>query len=121
MFVNRDTRTFDHERLYEVTQVVCRNLNKIIDINYYPVQQAEYSNKKNRPIGLGVQGLADAFILLRLPFDSPEAQTLNGTSSRRSITRRSPRRVSSLSSSGRTTRTQAALSARGYCSSICGE
>ena len=77
MFVNREKGTFDHERLFDVTQVVTRNLNRIIDINYYPVQQAEYSNKKNRPIGLGVQGLADAFILLRLPFDSPEAQTLN--------------------------------------------
>ena len=77
MFVNRETRTFDHDKLFEITQVVARNLNKIIDINYYPVAQAEYSNKKNRPIGLGVQGLADAFILMRLPFDSPEAQTLN--------------------------------------------
>ena len=77
MFVNRDARTFDHERLFDIATVVTRNLNKIIDINYYPVAQAEYSNKKNRPIGLGVQGLADAFILMRLPFDSAEAQTLN--------------------------------------------
>ncbi|KAF8794544.1 ribonucleoside-diphosphate reductase large subunit-like [Argiope bruennichi] len=68
---------FDFEKLREVTQVITRNLNKIIDINYYPVPQAEKSNKRHRPIGIGVQGLADAFILMRYPFDSPEAQKLN--------------------------------------------
>lgn len=68
---------FDFERLYDITRVVTRNLNKVIDINYYPIEQARYSNMKHRPIGLGVQGLADAFILLRMPFDSAEARALN--------------------------------------------
>ncbi|MEM6263681.1 MAG: ribonucleoside-diphosphate reductase subunit alpha [Bacteroidota bacterium] len=68
---------FDHEKLYEVTKVVTRNLNKVIDINYYPVPEAENSNMRHRPIGLGVQGLADAFVKLRLPFESEEAQQLN--------------------------------------------
>jgi ribonucleoside-diphosphate reductase alpha chain len=68
---------FDHQKLYEVTQVVTRNLNKVIDINYYPVAEAKNSNLRHRPIGIGVQGLADAFSLLRLPFDSEEAQQLN--------------------------------------------
>lgn len=68
---------FDHQKLYEVTKVVTRNLNKIIDINYYPVPEAERSNKRHRPIGIGVQGLADVFILLRMPFDSEEARGLN--------------------------------------------
>jgi ribonucleoside-diphosphate reductase alpha subunit len=69
--------TFDHEKLYEITKVATRNLNKVIDVNYYPVPEARYSNMKHRPIGLGVQGLADAFIMLRMPFDSPEARRLN--------------------------------------------
>lgn len=68
---------FNHEKLYEVTQVVTRNLNKVIDINYYPVIEAKNSNLRHRPIGIGVQGLADAFILMRFPFDSPEARQLN--------------------------------------------
>ncbi|CAL1297686.1 unnamed protein product [Larinioides sclopetarius] len=68
---------FDFEKLKEVTKVITRNLNKIIEINYYPVPQAEKSNKRHRPIGIGVQGLADTFILMRYPFDSPEAQKLN--------------------------------------------
>lgn len=68
---------FDFEKLYEVSRVVTRNLNKVIDINYYPVPEAEKSNMRHRPIGIGVQGLADAFILMRYPFDSPEAATLN--------------------------------------------
>jgi ribonucleoside-diphosphate reductase alpha chain len=63
---------FDHQRLYEVTKVITRNLNKIIDINFYPVEEARNSNKRHRPIGMGVQGLADAFQLMKLPFDSPE-------------------------------------------------
>jgi len=69
--------TYDFEQLKAVTKVIVRNLNKIIDVNYYPIPEAEYSNKKHRPIGIGVQGLADAFILMRMPFDSPEAQELN--------------------------------------------
>lgn len=68
---------FDHEKLYEVTYQAAINLNKIIDNNYYPVEEARTSNLRHRPIGLGVQGLADAFILLRMPFESPEAQQLN--------------------------------------------
>ncbi len=68
---------FDHQRLYDVTYVATKNLNKIIDVNYYPVPEAERSNKRHRPIGLGVQGLADAFILLRMPFESDEAKQLN--------------------------------------------
>lgn len=68
---------FDHARLYEVTKVVTKNLNRIIDRNYYPVEEARRSNMRHRPIGLGVQGLADVFILLRMPFESAEARRLN--------------------------------------------
>lgn len=75
-FVTEDG-TFDHQKLYEITKVVTRNLNKVIDINYYPVEEARRSNMRHRPIGLGVQGLADVFIMLRMPFDSPEARGLN--------------------------------------------
>ena len=75
--LDAENRYFDFEKLAEVTSVVTRNLNKIIDVNYYPVETARRSNTRHRPIGLGVQGLADAFILLGLPFDSPEAAKLN--------------------------------------------
>lgn len=68
---------FDHQKLYEITKVVTRNLNKIIDLNFYPVPEAEKSNKRHRPIGIGVQGLADAFCMMRMPFDSDEARQLN--------------------------------------------
>jgi ribonucleoside-diphosphate reductase alpha chain len=68
---------FDHQKLYEVTYVTTKNLNRIIDINYYPVEEARKSNFRHRPIGLGVQGLADVFIMLRMPFESEEAQALN--------------------------------------------
>ncbi len=68
---------FDHQKLFDVTYVATLNLNKIIDVNYYPVPEAEKSNKRHRPIGLGVQGLADAFILMRMPFESEEAKQLN--------------------------------------------
>ena len=70
-------RYFDHDKLAEITRKVTRNLNRIIDVNYYPVETARRSNMKHRPIGLGVQGLADVFILLGMPFDSPEAKKLN--------------------------------------------
>ena len=70
-------RSFDFEKLAEVTRTVTENLNKIIDVNYYPVETARRSNLRHRPIGIGVQGLADAFILLGMPFDSPEAKQLN--------------------------------------------
>ncbi|HXB35531.1 MAG TPA: ribonucleoside-diphosphate reductase subunit alpha [Puia sp.] len=68
---------FDHQKLYEVTYEVTKNLNKIIDNNYYPVEEARNSNLRHRPIGLGIQGLADALILLRLPFESEGARKLN--------------------------------------------
>ena len=68
---------FDHEKLYEITYEATKNLNKIIDNNFYPVEEARNSNLRHRPIGLGVQGLADAFILLRLPFESDAAKQLN--------------------------------------------
>lgn len=75
MFVDGDR--FDHKKLYEVTYKVTKNLNRIIDRNYYPVPEARNSNMRHRPVGLGVQGLADAFIKLRLPFTSDEAKALN--------------------------------------------
>ena len=68
---------FDHEKLFNVTYRVTRNLDKVIDANYYPVPEARNSNMRHRPIGIGVQGLADAFILMRHAFDSPEAKQLN--------------------------------------------
>uniref|UniRef100_A0AC34Q6V7 Ribonucleoside-diphosphate reductase n=1 Tax=Panagrolaimus sp. JU765 TaxID=591449 RepID=A0AC34Q6V7_9BILA len=80
-FVTKDKSTkklfFDFNKLKDVTKIVTKNLNKIIDLNYYPVPEAEKSNKRHRPIGIGVQGLADAFQLLEYPFTSPEAKELN--------------------------------------------
>lgn len=75
MFV--ENGQFNHQLLFDVTKRVTRNLNKVIDRNYYPVKEAENSNMRHRPVGLGVQGLADAFIMLRLPFTSDEAKKLN--------------------------------------------
>ncbi len=72
-----ENKTFDHDKLFEVTYQATLNLNKIIDENYYPVPEAKKSNLRHRPIGLGVQGLADAFIMMGLPFESEEAKTLN--------------------------------------------
>lgn len=68
---------FDHQKLFDVTKRVTLNLNRVIDRNYYPVIEAQNSNMRHRPVGLGVQGLADAFIMLRLPFTSDEAKQLN--------------------------------------------
>lgn len=68
---------FDHKELFKVTKRVTKNLNRVIDRNYYPIKEAENSNMRHRPIGLGVQGLADTFIMLRLPFTSDEARQLN--------------------------------------------
>ena len=76
-FVTEDGQ-FDHNKLFEVTYQATVNLNRIIDGNYYPVEEARNSNMRHRPIGLGVQGLADAFIMMRFPFESPEARQLNG-------------------------------------------
>ncbi|KAL0344336.1 UNVERIFIED_CONTAM: Ribonucleoside-diphosphate reductase large subunit [Sesamum angustifolium] len=75
--IGSKNRYFDFDRLAEVTTIVTTNLNKIIDVNYYPVETAKRSNLRHRPIGIGVQGLADTFILLGMAFDSPEAQQLN--------------------------------------------
>jgi ribonucleoside-diphosphate reductase alpha chain len=75
-FVKPDL-TFDHQRLFEITQTITRNLNRIIDINYYPVPEARNSNFRHRPIGIGIQGLADVFITMRYPFESEEAAALN--------------------------------------------
>jgi len=75
-FVN-DDMTYNHKKLYEITKVITKNLNKVIDVNYYPVEEAKNSNMRHRPIGIGVQGLADAFILMRYAFDSEEAKKLN--------------------------------------------
>lgn len=76
-FVDEDKKSFDFKKLHDVTKVITRNLNKIIDINYYPVEEAKNSNFRHRPIGIGVQGLADTYILMRMPFDSTEASKLN--------------------------------------------
>ena len=76
-FVSSDRLSFDFDKLHDVTKVVVKNLNKVIDINYYPIEKAERSNKKHRPIGVGVQGLADALALMRFPFESKDAAKLN--------------------------------------------
>jgi ribonucleoside-diphosphate reductase alpha chain len=77
-FVKTDSlNAFDHKQLYYVTQVITRNLNKVIDNSFYPVSQAEVSNKRHRPIGIGVQGLADVYQLMGIDFDSEEAAQMN--------------------------------------------
>jgi ribonucleoside-diphosphate reductase alpha subunit len=76
-YVDRETKTFDYEKLHEVTKTVTKNLNRVIDRNFYPVETARHSNMKHRPIGLGVQGLADVFILCGLPFDCEESRLMN--------------------------------------------
>lgn len=76
-FVDTDNMTFDHNKLFEVSYQLTVNLNRIIDENYYPVEEARNSNMRHRPIGIGVQGLADAYIMMRFPFDSEEARQLN--------------------------------------------
>ncbi len=72
-----DNGEFNHKQLYDITRVVTRNLNKVIDVNYYPIPEARNSNMRHRPVGIGVQGLADAFIMMGYAFDSPEARKLN--------------------------------------------
>ncbi len=76
-FVDTETKEFDHNKLFDVAYQLTKNLNKVIDVNYYPVEEARNSNMRHRPVGIGVQGLADAFILMRFPFDSAEAKKLN--------------------------------------------
>tara|TARA_B100001989_G_scaffold161487_1_gene115917 strand:- start:40292 stop:42736 length:2445 start_codon:yes stop_codon:yes gene_type:complete len=76
-FVNLETKEFDYNKLHEVTQIVTENLNNIIDFNFYPTDKTQASNSKHRPIGIGVQGLADTFILMDIPFHSEEAKCVN--------------------------------------------
>ena len=76
-YVNKETKTFDYDKLHEVVKTVTKNLNRVIDRNFYPVETARRSNMKHRPIGLGVQGLADVFILCGLPFDSEKSRLMN--------------------------------------------
>jgi ribonucleoside-diphosphate reductase subunit M1 len=75
MFI--ENKTYNFEKLKNVAKVATKNLNKIIDVNYYPVKEARNSNMRHRPIGIGIQGLADAYILMRYPFESEEAMMLN--------------------------------------------
>ena len=81
MYVDYDEESnnyiYNYEKLHKVTKIICKNLNKIIDRNFYPVDKAKYSNLKHRPIGIGVQGLADTFIKMRMSFDSDKAKELN--------------------------------------------
>ena len=76
-FVDPKTREFDYERLHRVTKRITRNLNKVIDRNYYPVEEARNSNMKHRPIGIGVQGLADALQMMKISFENPKALEFN--------------------------------------------
>ena len=68
---------YDFDGLVRITKVVAKNLNRVIDANYYPVPEAEHSNTRHRPVGIGVQGLADAFAMMRIPFESAKARQLN--------------------------------------------
>jgi ribonucleoside-diphosphate reductase alpha chain len=76
-FVNTKTKLFDYDKLHEVTKVITNNLNRVIDINFYPTEKTKTSNFKHRPIGIGVQGLADTFVLMDIPFHSDEAKEVN--------------------------------------------
>jgi ribonucleoside-diphosphate reductase alpha subunit len=76
-YVNKETKTFDYDKLHETTKIVTKNLNRVIDRNFYPVETARRSNMKHRPIGLGVQGLADVFNLCGLPFDCEKSRLMN--------------------------------------------
>jgi ribonucleoside-diphosphate reductase alpha chain len=76
-FVNETTKQFDYDKLHQVTKVVTNNLNRVIDINFYPTEKTKRSNMRHRPIGIGVQGLADTFILMDIPFHSDEAKEVN--------------------------------------------
>lgn len=76
-FVDEKTKQFDYEKLHEVAKVVTNNLNKVIDVNFYPTEKTKRSNLRHRPVGGGVQGLADAFILMDIPFHSEEAKEVN--------------------------------------------
>jgi ribonucleoside-diphosphate reductase alpha subunit len=78
-FVDAETKTFDYKKLHEVAQVITKNLNKVIDVNYYPTEKTRVSNMRHRPIGIGVQGLADVFMLMDVPFHSDAAKEINQT------------------------------------------
>jgi ribonucleoside-diphosphate reductase alpha subunit len=78
-FVDAETKTFDYMKLHEVAQVITKNLNKVIDVNYYPTEKTRVSNMRHRPIGIGVQGLADVFMLMNVPFYSDAAKEINQT------------------------------------------
>ena len=75
--MNTEVKTFDYDKLHEIAKIVTANLNKVIDINYYPTEKTERSNLLHRPIGIGVQGLADVFAMMDLPFASDEAKEIN--------------------------------------------
>ena len=77
VFVDEKTKQFDYNKLHEVTKVVTNNLNKVIDVNFYPTEKTKTSNFRHRPIGIGIQGLADTFILLDIPFHSEQAKEIN--------------------------------------------
>ena len=77
MYVNDEDKTFNYDKLHDVTKVITRNLDKIIDVNFYPTEKTQHSNMRHRPIGIGVQGLADVFILLGLEFNSDESKEIN--------------------------------------------
>jgi len=76
-FIDTKTKEFDYERLHRVTKRITRNLNKVIDRNYYPVEEARTSNMKHRPIGIGIQGLADALQMMKISFEDPRAIDFN--------------------------------------------
>jgi ribonucleoside-diphosphate reductase alpha subunit len=76
-FVDKETKTFNHKKLHAITKMITKNLNKVIDRNFYPTESAKRSNMRHRPIGIGVQGLADVFIMCGLPFDSEKSRDLN--------------------------------------------
>jgi len=76
-FANYETKSYDYAALHRVTKRVTKNLNRVIDRNYYPIPEARNSNMKHRPIGIGVQGLADVFMMLHLPFESDAALKVN--------------------------------------------
>lgn len=78
-FVDKDAKTFDYVKLAEISKTVAKNLNKVIDVNFYPTEKTRVSNMRHRPIGIGVQGLADVFMLMDLPFSSDEARVVNQT------------------------------------------
>jgi len=111
---------FNFQGLYEVTKVVTRNLNKVIDGNYYPIPEARASNMRHRPIGIGVQGLADAYMVMKLPFESEEARLSTRTFLKPFILQLLSPHVNWLSAMVRMRPTLGRLQARVFCSLTCG-